>query len=346
MTALLSQCGHKNFPFCGEWSKRGAIEERASSEYAMPHDRSAKDNHRPNFGPLRALLGFLLIFLFATPASAQVAALVNGDPITALDIAQRTRLIEVFSRKKTPRNEVLEELIDEKVKLDQARRKGIEITDKQVDDGLATMAPNRKASDFIKAIEKEGIDKTRFRTRLRAQLAWRQVLEQGSPGVFQIRDADLVAILNAHGETPLTKGMQYTLQPIIFVVARRAPDSTKTARLKEAEAFRSRIQGCDEAVAQARAIPETVVKDRMDRFSLDLGTQYRKLIDSIPDGKMTPAEVTTAGIELVVVCGRKEVIADISSRKEFRQELLSKRLSEFEKQYLADLRKQVIIEYR
>lgn len=346
MTALLSQCSHKDFPFCAEWSRCGAINERASSEHAMPHDRGTKDNHRPDFGPLRALLGFLLVFFFVTPATAQVAALVNGDPITAVDIAQRSRLTEVFTRKKPARKDVLEELIDEKIKLHEAKRKGIDITDAQIDTGIGNLAQGRNPKDFMKAVEKEGIDATRFRTRVRAQLAWRQVLEQGSPGVFQIRDADLVAILNAHGETPQTRGVQYTLQPIIFVVARRAPDSAKAARLKEAEAFRSRVQGCEEAVAQARAIPETVVKDRMRRFSLDLGAQYRKLIDSTPDGKMTPAEVTSAGIEVVVVCERKEIVADISSRKEFRQELLSKRLSEFEKKLIADLRKQTIIEYR
>jgi peptidyl-prolyl cis-trans isomerase SurA len=84
----------------------------------------------------------------------------------------------------------------------------------------------------------------------------------------------------------------------------------------------------------------------MKKFSLDLGAQYRKLLDSTPDGKMTPAEVTSAGMELVMVCSRKEVLADISSRREFRQELLSKRIGAFEKEYLEKLRKQAVIEIR
>jgi peptidyl-prolyl cis-trans isomerase SurA len=61
---------------------------------------------------------------------------------------------------------------------------------------------------------------------------------------------------------------------------------------------------------------------------------------------MTPAEVTSAGMELVMVCSRKEVLADISSRREFRQELLSKRIGAFEKEYLEKLRKQAVIEIR
>jgi peptidyl-prolyl cis-trans isomerase SurA len=309
----------------------------------MPYDRTTQHKSR---APLGALLGLAFVFLFSAPASAQIAALVNGDPITAFDIAQRAKLHEAFEHKKLSRQELLDELINEKIKLHLAKQKGIEITDKQVEETLSRMARGNKVSAFEDAVKKMGVDMGRFRTRVRADVAWRQVLEQTKPGVFQVRDADLVAILNAHGETAQTKGVQYTLQPIIFVVARRSSDAAKMARYKEAEAFRARVQGCEEAVAQSRAMPEVVVKRQIKHFSLDLGEQYRKLLDSTPDGKMTPPEVTNAGIELVAVCSRQEVLADISSRKEFRQELLSKRVSAFEKEYLAELRKQAIIEYR
>jgi peptidyl-prolyl cis-trans isomerase SurA len=208
------------------------------------------------------------------------------------------------------------------------------------------MAGPRGVKGFQAAIEKEGIESTRFRSRIRAEMAWREVLQQSSPGTFQVRDADLVAILSAHGEKPVTRGIQYTLQPIIFVVSRRAPESARAARLKEAEAFRARVQGCEEAVAQARGIRETVIKPQIRKFSLDLGTQYRKLLDRTPDGRMTPAEITNAGMEVVMVCSRQEVMADISSRREFRQELLNRRISEYEKEYIAKLRKQFVIQLR
>ena len=55
----------------------------------------------------------------AAPAQrkAQVVALVNGEPITALDIAQRTRLIQLSTQKIPSRQEVLDELIDDKLKV-------------------------------------------------------------------------------------------------------------------------------------------------------------------------------------------------------------------------------------
>ena len=292
------------------------------------------------------LFALSLFSMLPQPAAAEGAALVNNEPITAVDISQRTRLHEVFNRKRPSRQEILDELINEKIKLATARKMNVDVSEAKIDSRISDMAGSRGVSGFMAAIEKEGIEGTRFRSRIRAEIAWREVLQQSSPGTFQVRDADLVAILSAHGETPVTRGMQYTLQPIIFVVSRRAPQSAKAARLKEAEAFRSRVQGCEEAAAQARTIRETVVKPQIKKFSLDLGAQYRKLLDSTPDGKMTPAEITNAGMEVVMVCSRKEVMADISSRREFRQELLNRRISEYEKEYLAKLRTQFVIQVR
>jgi len=171
-------------------------------------------------------------------------------------------------------------------------------------------------------------------------------MEQRSPGMFQVRDADLVAILTARGEQAQTKATQYSLQQVVLVVPRGAPDAVRTGRLKEAEALRNRFTSCEESLPIAREIREVVVKEPVVRTSTDLGTQYKKLLDGTADGRMTPPEITTTGIEVVAVCSRREVIADISSRREFREELLTRRVSEYEKSYIDQLRKQSIIEHR
>ena len=289
---------------------------------------------------------------YAAPPPAagggQVVALVNGDPITALDVVQRMRLSELMMHKAQSRQDALEELINEKIKLQQARNLKIEITDAQVDKVFAGMAQrtSRKTAEFAAALTQAGIDMPRFKTRLRAELGWRQVLEQRAPGVFQVRDADLVAILMAHGEAAQTKATEYSLQQIIFVVPRNAPDAVRTARMKEAEALRSRFSSCEQDMTLAREVREVVIKEPIVRLSTDVAVQYKQLLDRTPDGKMTPPEITATGIEVVAVCSRKEVVADVSSRREFKEELLTKRLAEHEKYLLDYFRKQSIIEYR
>jgi peptidyl-prolyl cis-trans isomerase SurA len=278
----------------------------------------------------------------------QVVALVNGDPITALDVIHRMRLSELMTHKAQSKPEALEELINEKIKLQQAKNAKIDVTDAQVDKVFTGMAQraSRKTSDFAAALTQAGIDMPRFKLRLRAELGWRQVLEQRVPGVFQVRDADLVAILMARGEAAQTKAVQYSLQQIVLVVPRNSPEAVRTGRMKEAENLRNRFSSCEQDMALAREIREVVVKEPLVRLSTDLGIQYKQLLDKTPDGKMTPPEAIATGIELVAICSRKEVVADVSSRREFKEELLSKRLAEQEKFLLDYFRKQSIIDYR
>ena len=311
--------------------------------------------------PVRVLIPVAGLFLglvaacgcaLAAPAPSagggQVVALVNGDPVTALDVLQRMRLSELMTRKPQSRQDALEELINEKIKIQQARTQKIEVTDAQVDKVVSGMAQRagRKVSDFSASLTQTGIDMTRFKTRLRAELGWRQVLEQRAPGVFQVRDADLVAILMARGEAAQTKATQYSLQQIVLVVPRGSPESVRAARTKEAENLRSRFSSCEQDLALARETREVVVKEPVVKLSTDLAVQYKQLLDRTPDGKMTPPEPISTGIELVAICSRKEVIADVSSRREFKEELLSKRLAEHEKYLLDYFRKQSIIDYR
>jgi peptidyl-prolyl cis-trans isomerase SurA len=310
---------------------------------------------------LRAVpsIGLFLVLAFASasthakptaPAAGggQVVALVNGDPITALDVVHRERLSELMTHKPQSRPDALEELINEKIKLQQTANLKIDVTDAQVDKVIGGMAQrmSRKTADFTAALEQAGINIPRFKARLRAELGWRQVLEQRVPGVFQVRDADLVAILMAHGEAAQTKATQYSLQQIVLVVPRNSPEPVRTGRMKEAENLRTRFSSCEQDMQLVRDIREVVVKDPIVRLSTDLGVQYKQLLDKTPDGKMTPPEVIATGIEVVAVCSRKEVVADVSSRREFKEELLSKRLAEQEKVLLDYFRKQSIIEYR
>src|SRR5258708_32981258 len=91
----------------------------------------------------RALGAAALMITAAAIGGAQaqnVAAFVNGEPITALDIDQRSRLHEVSSptHKAPPRSEVLDAVINEKLKIREAKRWGIDPSDTDVDSAFAS----------------------------------------------------------------------------------------------------------------------------------------------------------------------------------------------------------------
>jgi peptidyl-prolyl cis-trans isomerase SurA len=280
------------------------------------------------------------------PASAQnVVAMVNGEPITGHDLASRTKLFQGGNQKAPPREQVLEELINEKIKIQHGKRHDVKITDAEVERAFATMAQrsNRSAAVFIAALQQSGIDPNTLKQRLRAELTWRQVLQATAPGVFQVRDADVVAILTARGEQPQTTAVQYSLRQIVFVVAKGTPDAAKAARQKEAEGLRARFTSCEEGVQIAREYREVVIKDPVRRLSTDLAVSLQKLLAETPDGRLTPPEPTNAGFEVVAVCERKQVIADVSGRREFKEQILAQRLQAYEKQLIEDLKRKAII---
>ena len=77
------------------------------------------------FQVLRAWTAAVAIVALAalnTYAFAQsVVVVVNGDPITNYDIEQRTKLIQLGGQKPPARQDVIEELINEKLKIQMLR---------------------------------------------------------------------------------------------------------------------------------------------------------------------------------------------------------------------------------
>jgi peptidyl-prolyl cis-trans isomerase SurA len=278
------------------------------------------------------------------PVRAQVAAIVNGEPITSLDISERQKLHK-GSGKNVSRKEALEELIEFKLKLQIAQRANISPTDAEVNRAFATMAQRsgRNVAQFEQALQQSGIDAARLKARVKSDLAWQQYV-QANAGNIIVRDADLVAAMSARGQNMQLKSTQYTMRQVIFVVRRNAPDNVRIARMKEAESLRSRVSSCQQVPDLAREYTEIVVKEPIRRVSSDLAPALQKLLESLPDGRMTPPEVTTNGIEVVAICERREVPADISSNRELRNELLGQRLQAYEKRIIDKMRQTSIIQ--
>src|SRR5258707_2827208 len=130
------------------------------------------------------MLGAAALVLTATAISGaqaqNVVAFVNGEPITALDIDQRSRLLEVSSptHKAPPRQEVLDELVNEKLKIREAKRWGIDPTDADMDSAFASAAQrmHQTPDQFIQTLTKAGVTPMTFRSRMRSELVWQSLV--------------------------------------------------------------------------------------------------------------------------------------------------------------------------
>jgi hypothetical protein len=92
---------------------------------------------------LCATIVFAAAVLLTVPLGAraqQVVALVNGEPITMLDVEHRSKFMQLSSKKPPQRKDVLDSLINEILEIKEAKRFSIEVPDAEVNKAYATVA--------------------------------------------------------------------------------------------------------------------------------------------------------------------------------------------------------------
>ncbi len=137
------------------------------------------------------LLGLLLLTAIGRPGAAQdslaIAAVVNDDVISVLDLSVRTRMVIVSARlQDTPETrsrlspEVLRSLIDERLKLQEAKANGVNVPDAAIDSRVDDLAAqnNMPRADFEAVLQRNGILIDALRDQLRAELAWQSLLQR------------------------------------------------------------------------------------------------------------------------------------------------------------------------
>ena len=131
----------------------------------------------------------------AAPARAQqVVVVVNGEPITALDIEQRSKLTQISTQKTPSRQEVIDELITEKLKVREAKKWGLEVTTSEVDQAYATMASRMRLTpdQLTQQLGRSGINPATLKHRIRADIAWPQLVRGRFQASLQIGEKDML----------------------------------------------------------------------------------------------------------------------------------------------------------
>jgi peptidyl-prolyl cis-trans isomerase SurA len=293
-------------------------------------------------------LTFALFVLGTNTASAQVAVLVNGEPITNLDIAQRTRLIQISQHRTATRQEALNELIDDKLKLQNARRYRLEIPNSEIEGAFANMAKRSRLSSeqFTQELAKAGIEANAIKERIRVDIGWSQIIRGKFQQNLQVGERDVMAALQSKNDAVKTVSYDYALRPILLIVPRGSPESSFAARQRDAEALRTRFESCDAGIPMARAMHDVAVRAQITRSSGDLAPQLREVLDKTPIGRLTPPEITAQGVEVFAVCAKKESGEDSPGKREMRENMVQQRYQAESKRYLEELRRGAMIEYR
>jgi len=284
------------------------------------------------------------------PAAAQqVAVIVNGAPITTYDIDQRIRFETLATHKTPARNTVLQELIDEKLKVQAGRRYHLEVEDNQVENAYGNMAQRMHLSggQLTQALAHQGIDAQTLKSKIRADIAWQQIVRGKFQSSLQVREKDVFAKLAAEKKDDKNDvGYEYQLRPILFIVPPGSSQLVLDSRKREAEQLRARFENCTSGLAFAHALRDVAVREQIVKSSADLAPALRKILDEVAVGKLTSPEVTPQGIQMFALCAKKANKLDAASSKEVRDQLFAAEFQTQAKRYLEELRKQAMIEVK
>jgi peptidyl-prolyl cis-trans isomerase SurA len=301
-------------------------------------------------GIAAAVFIFAIIATISFPARAQqIVLLVNGSPITDLDIAHREKFLEMSNHKKPSRQEAINSLVDETLELKEAARYSLEPTDADVQSAYDNIAENMgvDAQKLTQILSNGGASAGTLKHRLKAQIAWTTLVRGRFKVSLEIADKDVEAELQLHQPQDNRQvGYEYVVRPIVFIVPRGAPDAAYEARKRDADALRGRFATCSDGIPFARGLPEVAVRDPINKSSADLPPALRTIIDNVEVGHLTPPEQTAEGIQMFAVCSKKESKTDAPGLKEVRDKMFEKKFGAKANRYLADLRRQAMIEYK
>ena len=296
-----------------------------------------------------AVAGMLLMAPISPLHAQTVAVMVNGEPITDYDIEQRSKLDFLTEHRQANRQEVINQLIDEKVKIREAKKFGVDPSSSDIDQSFAAMGSRMRlsADQLTKSLESQGIRADTLRSRIRADMVWSSLVRGRYKERLQVGERDVAAAVKADGgDADQTEAFEYKMQPVVLIVPRGSAPAAVEARQKEAETLRARVQSCDEANSYFKTMQNAAIREPVVRTSADIPQVLRKVLDDTPIGHLTPPEITKQGVEMVALCARKPTTIDTPKKREIRDKMFAQKYEATSKSYLQEIRKAAMIEFR
>jgi peptidyl-prolyl cis-trans isomerase SurA len=201
------------------------------------------------------------------------------------------------------------------------------------------------ADQLTQQLARSGVNASTLKARIKADIAWAQIVRGRYQASLQIGEKDILSAMETKSDD--TVGYDYTMRPILFLVPTGSPEGFIDGRKREAEALRGRFQGCEEGIAFARALKDVAVREQVVRSSADIPAELRKVLEGIEVGRLTPPEITKFGVEMFAICAKKESSADNSpGKRQAKESLMAKRYEQRSKQYLQEIRRGAMLEYK
>ncbi len=246
------------------------------------------------------------------------------------------------------RKEAQEELIEEKLKLQEARRLSVELSEDELNKVVKGLAERNKQTEaqFAQNIKNMGSDVSVLKARFAANLAWRDVIRRKFAAQISVNQRDVERFLEKNPGAGGEDNVDLQVQKITVPLPAKLDQAAMAQRLADADALRRKFGGCKTTAAIAATLPGAKFDDTKTIKPSSVGEPTRSFLLNAKDGEMLPPQTGKAGIEIYALCARTAIKTDDKKREEAQQELQSREFEQLAKRHLRDLRQDAHIEYR
>lgn len=315
-----------------------------------------------------AVFLFALCLCFALagavlPAAAQsgphpetIAAVVNEDAVSMSDLADRLRLVIASSGmpdnpdiRARMRPQILNILIEERLKLQEAARLELAVTQEEIAQGFASIAGqnNLEPEHFRALLRREGVDARTLEDQIRAEIAWSRVIQTRLRPQVVISDNEVDAVI---ARLRASQGKDEYLVSEIFLPVDNPADEADvrkladrlTGQLQEGRVPFPRLAGQFSQAAGASKggdmgwVQEGQLPDPLDRQLARMG-----------QGELSPPVRSLTGYHILLLRGKRTISeTSLPAAEEIMQKLGMERLERLQRRYLMDLKTQAFIENR
>ena len=312
----------------------------------------------------KILLLIIAVFSLGVIASApiyaqnneSIAVIVNQDAITQSDVLDRIRLIA--SSTGLPMNgetqaklrpQIINMLVDEALKIQEAKALGIKIEAKEIDNGFASIAQqnNFTPEQFKKILQSQGVNFITLRDQIASQIAWAKIVQRKIRPRVEIMDSDIdVEIKKLQKNIGQT---QYRLSEIFIPLTDpRKENAARQFTTRVVEELRKRPESFPKAAQQLSQTPQAANGGDMGFVSLDqLPKEIAKAVPTMIVNEISLPIKTLNGFHIIVVRGSRIITAnDLPPREAILQRLGNEKLDRGARRYLQDMTSSAFIETR
>ena len=300
--------------------------------------------------------------LAAAPAAAAtsldaIVAIVDESVITRRELAKRIRLVSIdfikMQRQLPPddvmQRQVLEALINDSLLLQEAERRGIKITDSQLNQTMQRLARqnNLSLSDFRSALIADGVDYDDYRETLRREMIIGTLQRQYSQRNASISEAEVDEFIARSGDADAN--YEYRLAHILIALPDAASPEQVTAAQQQASEIIARLDQGEpfEQLANAFSAGDTALQggDLGWRRKAEIPSLFTDQVLSMQPGDYAGPIRSASGFHVVSLQDRRDLEQVLSRQTRSRHILIrpNELISEEEAQKrLLELRQRIL----